>query len=54
MSAAADDVLTSGEAGGKVIRGSAWRAGAGVAGTLLAIGTAALLLRHLGKDESGR
>jgi O-antigen/teichoic acid export membrane protein len=54
MSAAADDVLTSGGAGGKVIRGSAWRAGAGLAGSLLAIGTAALLLRHLGKDESGR
>jgi O-antigen/teichoic acid export membrane protein len=54
MSAAADDVLTSGGAGGKVIRGSAWRAGAGAAGSLLAIGTAALLLRHLGKDESGR
>jgi O-antigen/teichoic acid export membrane protein len=51
---AADDVLTAGGAGGKVIRGSAWRAGAGAAGSLLAIGTAALLLRHLGKDESGR
>jgi O-antigen/teichoic acid export membrane protein len=54
MSAAADDVLTSGGAGGKVIRGSAWRAGAGAAGSLLAVGTAALLLRHLGKAESGR
>jgi O-antigen/teichoic acid export membrane protein len=52
--AGAVDILTSGGAGGRVIRGSAWRAGAGLAGSLLAIGTAALLLRHLGKDESGR
>jgi O-antigen/teichoic acid export membrane protein len=49
-----DDVLTSPEAGGKVIRGSTWRAGAGVAGSAVGVATAALLLRHLGVDESGR
>ena len=37
-----------------MIRGSAWRAGAGVAGGLVGVGTAALLLRHLGVAESGR
>ena len=54
MNTTADDVLTSPEAGGRVIRGSAWRAGAGVAGGLVGVGTAALLLRHLGVAESGR
>jgi O-antigen/teichoic acid export membrane protein len=54
MSATADDILTSAEAGGMVIRGSAWRAGAGIAGSLVGVGTAALLLRHLGVAESGR
>lgn len=48
------DVLGSGEAGGRVIRGSAWRAMAGIAGSAVGIGTAALLLRHLGVAESGR
>src|SRR5690349_18552580 len=54
MSTTADDVLTSPEAGGRVIRGSVWRAGGGVAGSLVGIATAALLLRHLGVAESGR
>jgi len=51
MNATADDVLTSPEAGGRVIRGSAWRGGTG---GLVGVGTAALLLRHLGVAESGR
>ncbi len=54
MSATADDILTSPEAGGRVIRGSAWRAVGGIAGSLVGVGTAALLLRHLGVAESGR
>jgi O-antigen/teichoic acid export membrane protein len=37
-----------------VIRGSAWRAGAGIGGAVIGIATAALLLRHLGVAESGR
>jgi O-antigen/teichoic acid export membrane protein len=52
--ASTDDVLTSPEAGGKVIRGSAWRVGANLAGSVVGIATAALLLRYLGVDESGR
>jgi len=54
MSSAADDVLTSAEAGGKVIRGSAMRVGGNVAGVVAGLGTATLLLRHLGVAESGR
>jgi O-antigen/teichoic acid export membrane protein len=50
----AEDVLSSGEAGGKVIRGSAWRVGANGAGIVLGLATATLLLRHLGVAESGR
>lgn len=49
-----EDALTSPSAGGKVIRGSAMRAIANVAGTLLGLVTATLLLRHLGVAESGR
>jgi O-antigen/teichoic acid export membrane protein len=52
--ASADDVLTSAEAGGKVIRGTAVRVGANAAGIALGLATAALLLRHLGVTESGR
>jgi O-antigen/teichoic acid export membrane protein len=48
------DVLSSDEAGGKVIRGSAVRAVANVAGIVLGLATATLLLRHLGVAESGR
>jgi O-antigen/teichoic acid export membrane protein len=51
---AGDDVLTSPGAGGKVIRGSAMRAVANVAGIALGLATATLLLRHLGVAESGR
>src|SRR5205085_8848675 len=54
MSATAEDILTSADAGGRVIRGSALRAGAGIAGSLVGVITAALLLRHLGVAESGR
>ena len=53
-SPAAEDVLTSAEAGGRVIRGSAWRVGANGAGIVLGLATATLLLRHLGVAESGR
>jgi O-antigen/teichoic acid export membrane protein len=51
---AGKDVLTSADAGGKVIRGSAVRIVANVAGTVLGLATATLLLRHLGVAESGR
>lgn len=51
---AGEDVLTSSEAGGKVIRGSAMRVGANVVGLALGLITATLLLRHLGVDDSGR
>jgi O-antigen/teichoic acid export membrane protein len=53
-SLAAGDILTSPEAGGRVIRGSAWRVGANAAGVVLGLATATLLLRHLGVAESGR
>jgi O-antigen/teichoic acid export membrane protein len=51
---ATEDVLSTGEAGGRVIRGSAWRVGANAAGTVLGVAAAALLARHLGVEESGR
>jgi O-antigen/teichoic acid export membrane protein len=51
---AGEDVLRSSEAGGRVILGSAMRVGANVAGLILGLGTATLLLRHLGVDDSGR
>jgi O-antigen/teichoic acid export membrane protein len=54
MRDATPDVLTSTEAGGKVIRGSAARVIANVAGIVLGLATATLLLRHLGVDDSGR
>lgn len=50
----AEDVLTSAAAGGRVIRGSFVRAGGMTAGIVVGLGTAALLLRHLGVAESGR
>src|SRR5436853_7661792 len=53
-SPAPEDVLSSGEAGGRVIRGSAWRVGANAAGIVVGLATATLLLRHLGVAESGR
>jgi O-antigen/teichoic acid export membrane protein len=48
------DILTSSEAGGKVIRGSFMRVAANVVGLLLGLATATLLLRHLGVEDSGR
>src|SRR5436309_12461469 len=54
MSRAPDQILTSSEAGGRVIRGSALRVAGNVAGILVGLGTATLLLRHLGVAESGR
>jgi len=49
-----DDILTSDEAGGRVIRGSAIRTIGSVAGIVVGLATAALLLRYLGVAESGR
>jgi O-antigen/teichoic acid export membrane protein len=54
MSSTVDDVLSSAEAGGKVIRGSVWRVTGNGAGIVVGLGTATLLLRHLGVGESGR
>src|SRR5436309_9347187 len=54
MSRAPDQILTSAEAGGRVIRGSALRVAGNVAGIVVGLGTATLLLRHLGVGESGR
>jgi O-antigen/teichoic acid export membrane protein len=54
MTGAREDILTSSEAGGHVIRGSALRVGGNVAGIVVGLGTATLLLRHLGVAESGR
>lgn len=48
------DILATGEAGRRVIRGSAWRLVANVAGIALGLLTAGLLLHHLGVAESGR
>jgi O-antigen/teichoic acid export membrane protein len=51
---ATPDLLSSPEAGGRVVRGGLVRgAGYGI-GTLLAAGTSVLLLRHLGPDDFGR
>lgn len=49
-----EDVLTSSEAGGKVIRGSFMRVAANVLGLVLGLLTATLLLRHLGVEDAGR
>jgi O-antigen/teichoic acid export membrane protein len=54
LAPANQDVLTSAEAGGRVIRGSAARIIANVAGIALGLATATLLLRHLGVEDSGR
>lgn len=54
MGDAAKDVLTSAEAGGRVIRGSGLRVAANLAGVALGLATATLLLRHLGVGDSGR
>jgi len=48
------DVLRTGEAGGKVIRGGALRGAGYAAGILFGAGTSVLLLRHLGVEDFGR
>ena len=48
------DVLRTGAAGGKVIRGGALRGLGYGAGVLLGAGTSVLLLRHLGVEDFGR
>jgi O-antigen/teichoic acid export membrane protein len=53
-SASVDDVLSSAEAGGHVVRGSIWRLVASIVGIAAGLGTATLLLRHLGVVQSGR
>lgn len=53
-SASVDDVLSSAEAGGRVVRGSIWRLAASVVGIAAGLLTATLLLRHLGVVQSGR
>src|SRR5437870_6611677 len=53
QTAAAVDVLTS-DAGSRVIRGSALRVAANVAGIGVGVATATLLLHHLGVADSGR
>lgn len=52
-SSGVEDVLSSAEAGGRVIRGSAWRLVGSVAGIAASLVTATLLLRHLGVAQSG-
>ena len=48
------DVLRTGEAGGRVIRGGALRGAGYAAGILFGAGTSVLLLRHLGVEDFGR
>ena len=48
------DLLSSPGAGGRVVRGGALRGVGYAIGTLVAAGTAVLLLRHLGKVDFGR
>jgi O-antigen/teichoic acid export membrane protein len=48
------DVLRTGEAGGKVIRGSALRGAGYAAGIVFGAATSVLLLRHLGVEDFGR
>lgn len=49
-----EDVLSSADAGRRVIRGSVWRVAGNLLGILAGLGTATLLLRHLGVAQSGR
>ncbi len=51
---AAEDPLRSPSAGAKVIRGSVWRVAGNLAGIVAGLGTAALLLHHLGVAGAGR
>lgn len=48
------DLLSTPEAGPAAIRGGALRIGGYLAGIVLSIGSAALLFRHLGVDDTGR
>jgi O-antigen/teichoic acid export membrane protein len=48
------DALDTPSAGGRVIRGSAFRAGSYLAGVLLSILSASLMIRHLGLTDWGR
>ena len=48
------DILRTGEAGGRVIRGGALRGAGYAAGILLGAATSVLLLRHLGVEDFGR
>ena len=48
------DLLSTPEAGGRVVRGGILRGLGYVVGTLLAAGTSYFLLRHLGVDDFGR
>ncbi len=48
------DILRTGEAGGRVIRGGALRGTGYAAGILFGAGTSVLLLRHLGVEDFGR
>src|SRR5439155_1595697 len=48
------DLLSTPEAGGRVIRGGLVRGIGYAAGTLLGAGTSVFLLRHLGRDDFGR
>jgi O-antigen/teichoic acid export membrane protein len=51
---AAEPLPRHADAGKRVVHGSALRVGANLAGLVFALVTAALLLRHLGVEESGR
>src|SRR5919204_1671739 len=48
------DLLSTPEAGGRVIRGGLVRGIGYAGGTLLGAGTSVFLLRHLGRDDFGR
>jgi len=48
------DLLSTPEAGGRVVRGGAIRAAGFALGTILGIATSYFLLRHLGVDDFGR
>ena len=49
-----EDMLHTGAAGGRVIRGGMIRAGGFVVGIVFGLGTSALLLRHLGVEDYGK
>jgi O-antigen/teichoic acid export membrane protein len=48
------EILDSSTAGARVIRGSAFRAASFAVGVALSIGSAALMIRHLGADDYGK